>query len=67
MLVLARREGQKIHVRHKGETLTLTVVEDGTLIRLGFDAPRSFEIVRDDANPREEAETVLSTKPAILG
>ena len=49
MLVVSRKLGQTIKI---GD-ITVTVVKDGTNIKLGIDAPKDVDIVRDDATKKE--------------
>ena len=54
MLVKARKDGQEIFITHAGEQLKVVVIESsGAGIRLGFEGPLSFEILRDDAKRKE--------------
>lgn len=47
MLVLSRKEGESIHI---GDDIVITVVElRSDKVRLGFDAPKSVNIIRDNA------------------
>ena len=46
MLVLSRKIGEKIII---GEDITITVLEvERTKVRIGIDAPRDLNIVRDE-------------------
>jgi carbon storage regulator len=46
MLVLSRKSGERIHI---GENITLTIVRiDPNNVRLGIDAPRDLNIVREE-------------------
>ena len=46
MLVLSRKAGEKIKI---GEDVTMQVIRiQGTTVKLGFDAPQSVRILRDD-------------------
>ena len=46
MLVLSRKSGERIHI---GENITLTIVRIGpNIVRLGIDAPRDLNIVREE-------------------
>lgn len=69
MLVLSRKSGEKILI---GENVTVTIVRIGpNTVRLGIDAPRDMNIVReelcqtspvgnlDDGHPSESVEVVL--------
>jgi sRNA-binding carbon storage regulator CsrA len=56
MLCLSRKNLQVISIRHAGECLRIVVREIGRgSVRLAFDAPPSFEILRDDAKHRSPA------------
>lgn len=48
MLVLARYAGEKVYIGDNITVEVLEVFEDGK-VRLGFTAPRSIQILRDDA------------------
>lgn len=51
MLTLMRREGQRIFV---GDNIVVQVVRiNGDKVMLGFEAPVSVPIVRDDAGNKE--------------
>lgn len=46
MLVLSRKPGEKIQI---GDNVTITIVRIGpNTVRLGIDAPRDMNIVRDE-------------------
>ena len=46
MLVLSRKPGERIHI---GENITVTIVRIGpNNVRLGIDAPRDLNIVREE-------------------
>lgn len=46
MLVLSRKEQQRIHI---GDKITVTVVRIGTrVVRIGIDAPKDLAIHRDN-------------------
>lgn len=55
MLVLERKTNETISI---GDYTLLTVLEIRGKVILGFDAPRSVVIVRDDARPQKEAKNV---------
>jgi carbon storage regulator len=63
MLVLSRKEGEKIIV---GDTIKVTVLEiRGNKVRLGFDAPDDVQIYRDEVAQKirlEEIEKHLQPK-----
>lgn len=46
MLVIGRRPGEECLVLHKGEVLRLLVWTDQHHIKVGFDAPKSFTVMR---------------------
>jgi carbon storage regulator len=53
MLVLSRKPGERILI---GEEVSITIVRIGPkTVRLGFDAPRDMNIVREELLPVEEA------------
>lgn len=52
MLVLSRKAGERIHI---GENITLTIVRIGpNNVRIGIDAPRELNIVREELLERSE-------------
>lgn len=57
MLILTRERGQKVFIETSDGRITVIVLERRAgKLRLGFDAPRTVEIMRDDASntaPRE--------------
>lgn len=62
MLVLGFDVNQGATITHNGETLRVVYVElRSGRVRLGFEGPLSFDIVRDDAKDREakHAESIL--------
>lgn len=67
MLVVKRERGRKVVIRHRGEELILVVVrtQRGS-VRLGFEASKSFDIIRDEAlaerTPGEEPCPVPSSR-----
>ena len=58
MLVIGRRPGEECLVLHKGEVLRLLVWTDQHHIKVGFDAPKSFTVVRAElkAGKHDQAE-----------
>lgn len=54
MLVLTRKLLQKVEITHNGEVLTLYVLGTNSSgnIRLGFEAPKSFSILREEAHAK---------------
>ena len=65
MLVLSRKPGERIHI---GDDITLTVVRIGpNNVRVGIEAPRDMNIVREELLPgaaaalaAEEAGTLIA-------
>lgn len=52
MLVIGRREGEAVFIDHNGERLKITIQRPHRnlkKIQLGFEGPKSFRVVRDDA------------------
>lgn len=50
MLVLSRREGEKIRI---GDSIVITVVRmAGDKVRIGIDAPNDVLVLRDELEPR---------------
>jgi len=56
MLVLTRRENEKIVIPGLGVTITLVKILDGK-VRLGIDAPREQGVWRAEIMPSEGGET----------
>ncbi len=58
MLVLSRREGEKLFI---GDDITITIVRIGRgAVRIGIDAPESMKVLRvelEDHDERDEDET----------
>ncbi len=64
MLVLARREREKIRV---GDSIVVTVVRvSGDIVRIGIDAPAETLVLRDELEPFEEAQKLSSTSHGAL-
>ena len=67
MLVLSRKPGERVLI---GETITVTVVRIGpNTVRLGIDAPREMNIVREELCvdvPAEVSEGTPISEPAEL-
>lgn len=55
MLILSRKEGQKIEiVSEDGTRIVITLVEANHMkARIGIDAPAEVSVLRDDAKKRE--------------
>ena len=67
MLVLSRRQGERIHI---GSDITVVVVEIlGDKVRLGFDAPADVAIHREEVfraikrGEQPKQPPILETKP----
>jgi sRNA-binding carbon storage regulator CsrA len=55
MLVVSRKKGQEVFITHAGERLRVVLIEaSDSQVRLGFEGPISFEILRDDAKRKEQ-------------
>lgn len=53
-LVIKRMVNERVAVHHHGETLILTVEQDrDNRLKLAFNGPQSFQIVRPDAVKKE--------------
>ncbi|MDR0520674.1 MAG: carbon storage regulator [Planctomycetaceae bacterium] len=61
MLVLTRKEGEKIHI---GDDITITVVRNGSdRVRLGIDAPAELVVLRGELRknrPDHETEQEIA-------
>jgi carbon storage regulator len=59
MLVLSRKQGEKLHI---GDNITITVLEvHGHVMKLGIEAPRQVRVLRGELqcwNEPEQAETL---------
>jgi carbon storage regulator len=54
MLVLSRKESQRIHL---GESIVLTIVRvNGDRVRVGIEAPPEIQVRRAELEPRDPAE-----------
>ena len=66
MLVLSRKPGERVLI---GENVSVTIVRIGpNSVRLGIDAPRDLNIVREELleEPTEIVKAVPVTEPAEL-
>jgi carbon storage regulator CsrA len=55
MLVLTRRQNERIEIGAGAERIVITVVQAGRNVRLGVDAPAGVPILRPDAKCKEKA------------
>jgi len=54
MLVLSRRAGEVIRI---GDDIRIMIVRTGPLsVRVGIQAPRDLNILREELKPKEESE-----------
>ena len=62
MLVLSRKPGEKILI---GDDVTVTIVRIGpNTVRIGIEAPRSMNIVRDElCEPAGHCERTIEIRP----
>lgn len=60
MLILTRQNDERVFIDMPSGRISVTIVEiRGSQVRLGFEAPREFEIHRDDIKktaPRERSQ-----------
>jgi carbon storage regulator len=62
MLVLSRKVGEEIII---GDTIRVRVVAvEGTRVRLGFEAPRSVEIQREELLRQPRPNAIVETPPS---
>lgn len=62
MLVLSRKTGERIMI---GDKITLTVVRIGpNNVRIGIEAPRDLNIVREELCAAPTAEPLSPSRPA---
>lgn len=65
MLVLSRKPGERILI---GEEIAVTVVRIGpNTVRIGIDAPRDMNIVRDELCQRIEVEVPIEKSEQASG
>ncbi|MBT4866263.1 MAG: carbon storage regulator [Planctomycetaceae bacterium] len=65
MLVLSRKPGERILI---GDNVTVTIVRIGpNNVRLGIDAPRDMNIVREEllADPQDAPSAAQSPQPSV--
>lgn len=55
MLVLARRCGQKVRIETSDGVILIEVRKQSHKVSLGFEAPRTIKIVRDELEEKPEA------------
>jgi carbon storage regulator len=55
MLVITRREGESIFI---GDEIEVIIVETGSTVRLGINAPREMRITRTELIPADELASV---------
>ena len=53
MLVLSRKKDEAIRI---GDDIVVTVIRDGTNVRLGIEAPKEISVLRDEVWEREQDE-----------
>lgn len=59
MLVLTRKEGERVVINFPGQRVVLEVCKvEGDRVRLGFDAPRSVAVLREEIADRPAREAV---------
>ncbi len=66
MLVLSRKTGERIRI---GDNVTVTIVRIGpNNVRLGIEAPRNLNIVREELCPHEPlaSDPRKSADPAVV-
>lgn len=56
MLVLSRKEGERIKLEYEDIEITVVVVRSGDKVRLGIQAPKSVHIRRSELEPPKELE-----------
>ncbi len=57
MLVLTRQKNDKVVIQVAGLSIEITVVETrGDRVRIGFDGPRDFKIIRSELIDEVKAE-----------
>ena len=62
MLVLSRKSGERILI---GDNVQITIVRIGpNTVRLGIDAPRDMNIVREELCVEKTEEELVASKPA---
>ena len=62
MLVLSRREGERIKV---GDSIVVTVVRvTGDRVRVGIEAPSEILVLRDELQARKPAPPLLLPAPS---
>ena len=62
MLVLSRKEAQRIRL---GDSIVITVVRvAGDKVRLGIEAPKDMLVLRDELEPHEAANGLVSPSAA---
>lgn len=63
MLILTRQKDQKIIVDVGGQRMTITLTDiRGDKVRLGFDAPENFKILRQELHDSVLEENRSSTR-----
>jgi carbon storage regulator len=55
MLVITRREGESIFI---GDEIEIVILETGSAVRVGINAPPEVNVVRTELIPPEELELV---------
>lgn len=63
MLVVTRRQGEKIIIRtERGEEIEITVARSSGRVRIGVRAPRNFSINREEIQKAIDAGRVLEIR-----
>ena len=65
MLVLSRKVGERIQL---GDNITITLVKiNGSVVRLGIDAPRNMSVVRQELSSQSAEPAEADHEPTAVG
>ena len=64
MLVLSRRETEKVNVKIDGKTMVVKLLRiRGDRALIGFEGPTEFQVTRTEIEERDDYEAIVDSQP----